>query len=224
MSKRIAAGVLVTPETLATDLIKQIGPRGDYMLTQHTLSRLRSDEFLVPRVSVRTSRASWEAAGRKDTYQMARDQVRQLSQTAGNPIDSKRAGKLAESFKAWTRLANCGPGMPGQGLPGSRRLLPNLPQRAPMSLGTTAGRASKTTLPSRSSSVTRLGCPSGSNPRRACRRSCRAARRYETAPEEFVRRAPALGTAGPNVPGGYCETNPSFEEIFVEGMAFPTCV
>jgi trimethylamine--corrinoid protein Co-methyltransferase len=96
MSKRIAAGVLVTPETLATDLIKQVGPRGDYMLSEHTLSRLREGEFLPPRVSVRTSRASWEAAGRKDTYQMAREQVRKLSKTAGDPIDPKRSAKLGE--------------------------------------------------------------------------------------------------------------------------------
>jgi trimethylamine--corrinoid protein Co-methyltransferase len=100
ISKRIAAGVLVTPETLATDLIKQVGPRGDYMLTEHTISRLRGDEFLAPRVSVRTSRASWEAAGRKDTYQMARDQVRKLSKTAGSPIDPKRAAKLAEIIRS----------------------------------------------------------------------------------------------------------------------------
>jgi trimethylamine--corrinoid protein Co-methyltransferase len=96
MSKRIAAGVLVNPETLATELIKQIGPRGDYLLLEHTLRRLRSGEFLPPRVSVRTSRAGWEAAGRKDTYQIARDQVRQLSKTAGSPIDANRAAKLAE--------------------------------------------------------------------------------------------------------------------------------
>ncbi len=96
MSKRIADGVLVTPETLATDLIKQVGPRGDYMLLEHTLSRLRSGEFLPPRVSVRTSRASWEAAGRKDTYQIAREQVRKLSKSAGAKIDPVRAAKLAE--------------------------------------------------------------------------------------------------------------------------------
>jgi trimethylamine--corrinoid protein Co-methyltransferase len=95
ISKRIAAGVNVTPETLATDLIRQIGPRGDYMLVEHTINRLRGDEFLPPRVSVRTSRASWEAAGRKDTYQIAREQVRELSKTAGNRIDPERAGKLA---------------------------------------------------------------------------------------------------------------------------------
>ena len=81
---------------LATDLIKRVGPRGDYMLTEHTISRLRGDEFLAPHVSVRSSRATWEAAGRKDTYQMARDKVRQLSKTAGRPLDPKRAAKLAE--------------------------------------------------------------------------------------------------------------------------------
>jgi trimethylamine:corrinoid methyltransferase-like protein len=96
MCKRIAAGVLVTPETQATDLVKQIGPRGDSVLTEHTLSRLRGGEFLAPRFSVRAPRASWEAAGRKGTYQMARDRVRKLSRSAGSPIDPKRAAKLAE--------------------------------------------------------------------------------------------------------------------------------
>ena len=96
MSKRIAAGVLVTPDTLATDLIKRIGPRGDYMLLDHTLDRLRSGEFLPPRVSIRTSRAGWESAGCKDTYQVARERVRKLSKKAGCPIDATRAAKLAE--------------------------------------------------------------------------------------------------------------------------------
>jgi trimethylamine:corrinoid methyltransferase-like protein len=90
----------VTPETLATDLIKQIGPRGDYMLVEHTINRLRGKEFLAPRVSVRMSRASWEAAGRKDTYQISREHVRKLSKTAGNKIDPERAAKLAEIIGA----------------------------------------------------------------------------------------------------------------------------
>jgi len=100
MAKRIAAGVRVTPETLATDLIKQVGPRGDFMTTEHTIRRLRGDEFLAPRVSVRTSRAIWEAAGSKDTYQMAREQVRKLSKTAGARIDPERAAKLAEIMQS----------------------------------------------------------------------------------------------------------------------------
>ena len=66
------------------------------MLLDHTLDRLRGGEFLAPRVSVRTSRASWEAAGHKDTYQIAREQVLKLSRTAGARIDPLRAAKLAE--------------------------------------------------------------------------------------------------------------------------------
>jgi trimethylamine--corrinoid protein Co-methyltransferase len=86
----------VTPETLATELIKQVGPRGDYMTAEHTIQRLRGEEFLMPRVSVRGPRAAWEAKGSKDTYQLARDKVRELSKTAGSPIDLKRTAKLAE--------------------------------------------------------------------------------------------------------------------------------
>ena len=39
MSRRIAAGMTVNSETIAADLIKQIGPRGEgYLTTDHTLS------------------------------------------------------------------------------------------------------------------------------------------------------------------------------------------
>jgi trimethylamine--corrinoid protein Co-methyltransferase len=90
----------VTPETIAADLIKQVGPRGDFMTTEHTIQRLRGDEFLTPRVSVRSSRASWESAGSKDTYQIARDKVQEMSRTAGSPIDPVRAAKLEEIIQS----------------------------------------------------------------------------------------------------------------------------
>lgn len=56
MAKRTAAGVRVMPETIAADLIKEVGARGDYLTTEHTVQRLRGDEFLPPRISVRGPR------------------------------------------------------------------------------------------------------------------------------------------------------------------------
>jgi len=96
MSMRIGAGITVNEETIAADLIKKVGPRGEHLTTEHTLKWLRSGEHLEPRVSVRGPRASWEAAGSKDTYMLAKDKVRQYSAAAGCPIDAGRAARLAE--------------------------------------------------------------------------------------------------------------------------------
>ena len=69
--------------------------RGNYLTSDHTLKWLHSDEYLEPRVSVRGPRASWETAGSKDTYVLAKEKVRQYEESAASPIDKNRAEKLA---------------------------------------------------------------------------------------------------------------------------------
>ncbi len=97
MARRIAEGILVNPETIATDLIKQIGPRGEgYLTSEHTLQWLRSAEYLQPRLSVRGSRATWESQGAKDTYQVARDKVRKLAAIPAKPLPPETMAKLDE--------------------------------------------------------------------------------------------------------------------------------
>ena len=95
MSKRIAQGVNVAPETIACDLIKQLGPRGDYLTCDHTLKWLRSAEYLPPRVSVRGPYTLWQAAGSKDTYMLSKEKVQELGKSAGSPLDADRVAKLA---------------------------------------------------------------------------------------------------------------------------------
>jgi len=97
MARRIAEGVEVTPDTVAGDVIKSIGPRGDYLTADHTLDRLHGKEYLPPRVSVRGPRATWEAGGAKDTYQLARDLVRdRYRHSPGCPLSADRRAKLTE--------------------------------------------------------------------------------------------------------------------------------
>jgi trimethylamine--corrinoid protein Co-methyltransferase len=103
MSKRIAAGIKVDDETIARDLIKEIGPRGNYLTTDHTLRWLRSDEYLTPRVSVRGPRAAWEEAGSPDTYMLARNKVREYGKSAGSPLDSDRAARMAEIMTSFEK-------------------------------------------------------------------------------------------------------------------------
>lgn len=97
ISRRIAAGVEVTKDTIAAELIKEIGPRGDtYLTTDHTVSRLRSEEYVRPRLAVRGPRAVWEGQGAKDTYQLAREKARQYGKHSGVALPEGTRAKLAE--------------------------------------------------------------------------------------------------------------------------------
>lgn len=103
MCRRICRGIAVNKDTLAADLIKEIGPQGGtYLTADHTLQWLRSDEYLLPRVSVRGPRAAWEAAGSKDATARARDMIWQYQGRDGSLPDATRRETLAEiisSFK-----------------------------------------------------------------------------------------------------------------------------
>lgn len=100
--KRIAAGIKVSEDTIASDVIKQIGPKGDsYLTAEHTMKWLHRDEYLLPRLSVRGPRASWQAEGGKDTYALAKDKAKELARTQEGRIDKERAAKLAEIIKSY---------------------------------------------------------------------------------------------------------------------------
>lgn len=61
--KRLTRGIEVTPETLATKVIREVGPGGHYLATDHTLAHFK-DEFWFPRTIDRARWEDWEAAGK----------------------------------------------------------------------------------------------------------------------------------------------------------------
>lgn len=69
---RTLRGIEVTPDTLATDVIHSVGPGGNYISTSHTVKHLRS-EFFLPKIAVRTNYAAWQAGGRKNSVDKARE-------------------------------------------------------------------------------------------------------------------------------------------------------
>lgn len=64
MVKHILRGVSVTPETLAVDVIEQVGPGGHYLAQEHTRKHFRSQMWL-PTLMDRQMRRSWQAGGSK---------------------------------------------------------------------------------------------------------------------------------------------------------------
>lgn len=105
-SRRIRQGVDVSPETIAAGLIEERGPQGEtYMTATHTLDRLRSAEFVAPRLAVSGLYTTWAAQGGKDTYQAAREKVRQMRSLAAPPIDGARCAAIDEIVTGFTNKA-----------------------------------------------------------------------------------------------------------------------
>ncbi|OGS55428.1 MAG: hypothetical protein A3K60_05335 [Euryarchaeota archaeon RBG_19FT_COMBO_56_21] len=87
MVSRILRGIEVTDETLAVDEIIRIGPAASYLGTPYTLSHFRKEHY-IPELLDRKSRDSWEAAGRKDLAQVAREKARWiLANHTPRPLD-----------------------------------------------------------------------------------------------------------------------------------------
>ncbi len=102
ISRRIAQGLKVTPQTIAADVIKAIGPHGEsYLTNEHTMEWLHSDEYVKTGLSVVGPRATWEANGSKDTYLLARDKVAQYAAQEAKPIAADVSTKLAEIIESF---------------------------------------------------------------------------------------------------------------------------
>jgi len=80
MAKRIVSGITVTPETLAVEVIEQVGPGGHYLTQEHTRRHFRT-ELWLPTLMDRQMRRAWEAAGRRTMAERVRARVLDLLNT-----------------------------------------------------------------------------------------------------------------------------------------------
>jgi len=77
LALRLARGIEVSEETLAVELIKEVGWQGHYLDQLHTARHYRREHFL-PRLLRRESREVWESKGSKTALDLARERVREL--------------------------------------------------------------------------------------------------------------------------------------------------
>jgi len=77
MVMRAVEGIRVDDDTLAFDLIKQVGPGGNFVTAKHTRHFMRSEHY-QPSLSDRDSREEWEAKGRKTILERATERVEEL--------------------------------------------------------------------------------------------------------------------------------------------------
>ncbi len=74
---RMLAGIKVTEDTLAFDVIEKVGPGGNYIAEDHTIEHMMT-EFFYPELSVRHNFDVWEERGRPNMLSRASDVVRSI--------------------------------------------------------------------------------------------------------------------------------------------------
>lgn len=77
MAMRAVEGIKVDDDTLAFEVIKEVGPGGHFLTARHTRHFMRRAHY-QPTLSDRESREDWERKGSKLTWQRAADQVKKI--------------------------------------------------------------------------------------------------------------------------------------------------
>jgi trimethylamine--corrinoid protein Co-methyltransferase len=82
MVMRAVEGIKVDEDTLAFDLIKDVGPGGNFVSARHTRKHMRTEHY-QPTLSDRKHLEEWRAQGNRDTFSRARDHVEQILAAPG---------------------------------------------------------------------------------------------------------------------------------------------
>jgi trimethylamine--corrinoid protein Co-methyltransferase len=75
--KRIMEGIEVNDETLAVDVIDEVGPGGTFLAHPHTRKWFRKEQYF-PTLFDRRKYEDWVRRGRKDAVQRAKEQVQEI--------------------------------------------------------------------------------------------------------------------------------------------------
>ncbi len=91
-TRRIGRGIEVNEKTLALDVIDQVGPRGQFLDTDHTVEHFRQ-HIWQPRLFDRNAQDVWRAAGGKDLFARLNENVREI-------LDTHQAAPLPAAARA----------------------------------------------------------------------------------------------------------------------------
>jgi len=99
MIKRYLAGITVTEETLAVDVIKEVGSSGNYLTHDHTAGWFRKELFF-PVLFKRQSIDQWLEAGARPVVDVAHERAQQILARSGPvPLPDGADGALDKILK-----------------------------------------------------------------------------------------------------------------------------
>jgi trimethylamine--corrinoid protein Co-methyltransferase len=77
MTKRFIKGITVNQDTLARDIIANVGPGGHFLQEAHTLKHFKN-ELWVPKLMTRMSREEWQQQGARDLAAVIQDRLKDI--------------------------------------------------------------------------------------------------------------------------------------------------
>lgn len=77
MIRKVMQGMQVDDENLAVDIIKSVGPRGDFLMQDHTMKYMRTLPS-APKLIERNNRENWLAGGGKSLADRAAEKAAEL--------------------------------------------------------------------------------------------------------------------------------------------------
>jgi trimethylamine--corrinoid protein Co-methyltransferase len=93
MTMRAVEGIKVDDDTLAYDIISQVGPGGNFVTSKHTRRYMRSEHY-QPLLSDRESREDWESKGKLMTWERAAEIVKQIEEGEGHRLPDEIVQKI----------------------------------------------------------------------------------------------------------------------------------
>jgi len=81
MSRRLVRGIEAEDVGTILDLVDEVGPGGDFLSADHTLARLRQEQFMPSDVICRRPVSSWREHGSKNSLVRARERVEKILAT-----------------------------------------------------------------------------------------------------------------------------------------------
>ena len=97
MVKRIHRGIEVNEDTLALDVIKEVGPGGHFLDKDHTYNHFRT-EFYQPRLSNRDDFVTWQANGSPQSMETAHKKYKEILETYEAPELPADVDKALQKF------------------------------------------------------------------------------------------------------------------------------
>ena len=94
MTKRFVEGITVTRETVARQIIEDVGPGGHFLVQQHTTDHFKK-ELWTANLLNRENIEAWNAAGKPSMEDRVREEVRMIAEThKPEPLSDKVMSEL----------------------------------------------------------------------------------------------------------------------------------
>ncbi|MEL7566708.1 MAG: trimethylamine methyltransferase family protein, partial [Dehalobacterium sp.] len=79
MVRKVIKGIEINDETLAVNVIDQVGAGGDFLCQEHTINHMRTEQSR-PKIFDRRMRYAWKDSGSKDLTAVAHEEALSILQ------------------------------------------------------------------------------------------------------------------------------------------------